>query len=170
MLSVNPRLLVIVGGTEYQGDLTGVAEDPVRLRVRAPPGLRAARLPLVPLHRGADRLRRVPARSSTRAGATARREGIAPLDLSEFGTCTNPSPREQCDPLDPAYLDFITRYLRETDMEWAYWPLNGTQSAGYGREHGAIEAYGLLNGDWSAFGNQTVLSALQSVQRPRLRP
>ena len=32
VLAANPRLLVIVGGTEYQGNLTGVAEDPVRLR------------------------------------------------------------------------------------------------------------------------------------------
>ena len=55
-------------------------------------------------------------------------------------------------------------------QEWAYWPLNGTQSAGYGREHGAVEAYGLLNGDWSAYGNRTVLAALQSVQRARLGP
>ena len=55
-------------------------------------------------------------------------------------------------------------------MEWAYWPLNGTQSAGYGREHGAVEAYGLLNGDWSGYGNRTVLGALQSVQRARLGP
>jgi hypothetical protein len=41
---------------------------------------------------------------------------------------------------------------------------------GYGREHGAIEAYGLLNEDWSAFGNTTVLGALRSVQPARGGP
>lgn len=167
VLSANPRLLVIVGGTEYQGNLTGVAAAPVRLRVRH-------RLVYAPhdyrwFHSEEE---------LTDYGAFARkldeRWGYllpdVPLYLSEFGTCTNPNEREQCDPLDPAYLQFITRYLRESDMEWAYWPLNGTQSAGYGREHGVIEAYGLLDEDWSAFGNRTVLSALQSVQRPRLGP
>ena len=34
VLAANPKLLVIVGGTEYSGNLTGVAEDPVRLKIR----------------------------------------------------------------------------------------------------------------------------------------
>jgi endoglucanase len=34
VLAVNPRLLVIVGGTEYQGNLTGVRDNPVRVDVR----------------------------------------------------------------------------------------------------------------------------------------
>src|SRR3954451_19527061 len=33
VLAADPDLLVIVGGTEYQGNLTGVADDPVRLHV-----------------------------------------------------------------------------------------------------------------------------------------
>jgi endoglucanase len=164
VLSANPRLLVIVGGTEYQGNLTGVARQPVRLRtphrvVYAPHDYRWFH-PQEELT-GYDAFR---AKLDERWGYIAR-ERIAPLYLSEFGTCTNPNPNEQCDPLDPAYLDFITRYLRETGIDWAYWPLNGTQSAGYGREHGRIETYGLLNEEWSDYGNRDVLAALQSVQR-----
>ena len=172
VLAANPNLLVIVGGTEYSGNLTGVAEDPVRLSVPqrvvyAPHDYR--------WFHSSDELADYGAfkrQLQERWGYILAKgqPNTAPLYLSEFGTCTNPSPREQCDPLDPTYMRFITRYLRETDMEWAYWPLNGTQSAGYGREHGAIEAYGLLNRDWSAYGNRTVLSALQSVQRARRGP
>jgi endoglucanase len=164
VLAADPDLLVIVGGTEYQGNLTGVAANPVRLDVPnrvvyAPHDYRWFSSAAELASYGAFR-----AKLDQRWGyiLTA---NLAPLYLSEFGTCTNPSPREQCDPLDPTYLEFITRYLRESDMDWAYWPLNGTQSAGYGREHGAIEAYGLLNDDWSAYGNRTVLAALKSVQR-----
>jgi endoglucanase len=169
VLAANPKLLVIVGGTEYSGNLTGVAEDPVRLRiphrvVYAPHDYRWFHSDDELTDYGAFE-----AKLTERWGYILdRRE--APLYLSEFGTCTNPSPREECHPLDPAYLRFITRYLRETDMEWAYWPLNGTQSAGYGREHGAVEAYGLLNADWSDYGNRTVLAALRSVQQPRRGP
>jgi endoglucanase len=164
VLAADPDLLVIVGGTEYQGNLTGVAEHPVRLGipnrvVYAPHDYRWFNSATELADYGAFR-----AKLDQRWGYILA-ENLAPLYLSEFGTCTNPSPREQCDPLDPTYLQFITRYLRESDMDWAYWPLNGTQSAGYGREHGAIEAYGLLNQAWSAYGNRTVLAALQSVQR-----
>jgi endoglucanase len=162
VLSANPDLLVIVGGTEYQGNLTGVAQAPVRLRVPhrvvyAPHDYRWFHSDAELADYGAFK-----AKLDQRWGYILR-AGIAPLYLSEFGTCTNPSPREQCDPHDPAFLQFITRYLRETDMDWAYWPLNGTQSAGYGREHGVVEAYGLLNEDWSAYSNRDVLAALQSV-------
>jgi endoglucanase len=172
VLAVNPHLLVIVGGTEYQGNLTGVADDPVRLRVPdrvvyAPHDYRWFNSDAELADYGAFQ-----SKLEQRWGYIlgAGRPYTAPLYLSEFGTCTNPSPREECHPLDPTYLRFITRLLRETDMDWAYWPLNGTQSAGYGRDHGAVEAYGLLNTDWSSYGNGTVLAALRSVQRARLGP
>jgi endoglucanase len=163
VLSVNRDLLVIVGGTEYQGNLTGVADAPVRLRVRhrvvyAPHDYR--------WFHSSDQLADYDA---FKAGLQERwgyilERNLAPLYLSEFGTCTKPP----CDPLDPTYLDFITRYLRESDMDWAYWAVNGTESAGYSRTHGASETYGLLSDDWSEFANGTgVLSALQSVQRAR---
>ena len=169
VLAANPRLLVIVGGTEYQGNLTGVAQAPVRLRVPhrvvyAPHDYRWFHSDAELADYGAFR-RKLDQRWGYLLAPGA--PNTAPLYLSEFGTCTNPSPREQCAPLDPAFLDFITRYLRRTDMDWAYWPLNGTQSDGYGREHGAIEAYGLLDGDWSDYGNRTVLAALRSVQAAR---
>jgi endoglucanase len=171
VLSVNPRLLVIVGGTEYSGNLTGVADDPVRLRVPhrvvyAPHDYRWFNSDAELADYGAFQSKLQQRWAYILSGARTYR---APLYLSEFGTCTNPSPREECHPLDPTYLRFITRFLRETDMEWAYWPLNGTQSTGYGRDHGAVEAYGLLDTDWADYGNRTVLSAVQSVQRARLR-
>jgi endoglucanase len=162
VLAANPDLLVIVGGTEYQGNLTGVATAPVRLRVPhrvvyAPHDYRWFESPAELSDYAAYK-----AKLDSRWGYILA-QGIAPLYLSEFGTCTNPSPTEQCDPLDPTYLSDVTRYLRETDMDWAYWPLNGTQSAGYGRTHGVVEAYGLLNADWSDYGNSAVLAALRSV-------
>ncbi|HEX3732862.1 MAG TPA: hypothetical protein VHU91_08085, partial [Mycobacteriales bacterium] len=64
----------------------------------------------------------------------------------------------------------LTRYLKEIDADWAYWPLNGTQSAGYGRAHGSPETYGLSDDTWHRNSNDRVLAMLMAVQRPKLGP
>jgi endoglucanase len=105
-LAANPDLLVIVGGTEYQGNLTGVAEDPVRLNVPdrvvyAPHDYRWFHSDAELADYGAFR-----SKLDQRWGyiLAESEPHTAPLDLSEFGTCTNPSPREQCHPLDSTYM------------------------------------------------------------------
>ena len=172
VLAVNPAWLVVVGGTEYQGNLTGVRAHPVILSV-------AHRL----VYAAHDyrwfssnfQLRHYPllqAKLDTRWGyvTTPGRDYTAPVYLSETGTCTNPNPTEQCSPLDPIYLADLSKYLREADLDFAYWPLNGTQGTGYNRTYGQPETYGLLAPDWSGYGNTTVLAVLQSLQHPTQGP
>ena len=77
---------------------------------------------------------------------------------------------EQCAALDPLYLQDISRYLAERDLDFAYWPFNGTQGLGYGRTYGQTETYGLMNPQWSGYGNQQVLSVIQSLQAPTQGP
>lgn len=172
VLAVDPDLLIVVGGTDYQTDLTGVRDSPIRLSV-------ANRLVYAP-----HDYRFTQDAASLTDYASFRRElderwgyileegqsRVAPLWLSETGTCTNPNATEQCNPNDAIYWSFITRYLAETDIDVAYWPFNGTQGEGYGRLYGAPETYGLLAPDWSGFGDQAVLRDVQALQQPTQGP
>lgn len=172
VLAANPRLLVIVGGTEYQGNLTGVRDKPVQLRVAdrvvyAAHDYRwfhsdAELSDYDAFARGLD----------NRWGyvVTEGQSFTAPVYVSETGTCTNPNVTEQCAANDPLYLQDISRYLGERDLDFAYWPFNGTQGTGYNRTYGAPETYGLLAPDWSGYGNQQVLSVIQSLQPARQGP
>jgi endoglucanase len=169
VLAANPRLLVVVGGTEYQGNLTGVDDAPVRLAV-------ADRVVYAAhdyrwFHSDAE-LGDYPAFASgldARWGHVATEIG-APVYVSETGTCTNPNVTEQCAALDPQYLQDISRYLGERDLDFAYWPFNGTQGTGYNRSYGLPETYGLLAPDWSGYGNQEVLSVIQALQPAQQGP
>jgi endoglucanase len=59
----------------------------------------------------------------------------------------------------------MARYAAKADLDWAWWPINGTQSAGYNRVRGAVETYGLLNPDWDGYANQELLNTLRGIQR-----
>ncbi|MEN3305436.1 MAG: endoglucanase [Micromonosporaceae bacterium] len=168
VLAANPRLLVVVGGTEYQGNLVDVAAHPVRLS--APDHVVYAAHDYRWFHSDAE----LADFDAFRAGldqrwgylVSARSTITAPVYVSEWGTCTNPNVTEQCHPLDANYLSEIARYLRRNDLDFAYWPFNGTQGTGYNRTYGAPETYGLLAPDWSGYGNREVLRIVQSLQRP----
>lgn len=172
VLKANPALLVIVGGTEYQGNLTGVDEAPVRLSV--PNRVVYAAHEYRWFHSNTE-LADYPAFA---AGLDSRwgyvlspgQSWTAPIYVSETGTCTNPNVTEQCTATDPTYLADISRYLREADIDFAYWPFNGTQGVGYNRTYGLPETYGLMAPDWSGYGNQQVLSVLKGLQQPTQGP
>jgi endoglucanase len=55
-------------------------------------------------------------------------------------------------------------FLRETDLDWCYWPLNGTQLSGHTRRFGTPEDYGWLNGSYDGPASPEMLRLLQSVQ------
>jgi endoglucanase len=172
VLSVDPNWLIVVGGTEYQGNLTGVRDAPVELSL--PHRVVYAAHDYRWFHPDAE-LQDYPAfraQIEQRWGyiATPGKPWSAPVYVSETGTCTNPNVTEQCAPLDPIYLRDISHYLRTKDLDFAYWPFNGTQGTGYNRTYGAPETYGLLAPDWSSYGNQRVLGVLQRLQQPRRGP
>ncbi len=163
VLSANPHLLVIIGGMEYQGSLEAAYEDPARLS--APHRIVYSAHDYVFFNSDEEL-----ADYSVYKAKLDRRWGkmlqSAPVYVSEFGTCTS----GECTLKDLNYLRFITRYLNETDADWAYWPLNGTQSEGYSREHGAPESYGLLDESWQRGSNDLVLALLLRIQDPEQGP
>jgi hypothetical protein len=41
------------------------------------------------------------------------------------------------------------QFLMKGDLDWAYWPINGTQSTGSGKTLGAPESYSVLDPTWT---------------------
>jgi len=66
----------------------------------------------------------------------------APMWVSEIGTSHNAQGMT-------FYWSSILRYISENDLNFAVWPIDGTQSRGEGREFGAEEIFGVLNVTWN---------------------
>lgn len=169
VLAENPNLLVIVGGISYQGDLRGAYDDPVRLSI--PDRVVYAPHDYHWFHTDSQQQNYAAFQQSLDDSwgklltPGHQRPGV-PLYLSEFGSCA----KGKCTAAELRYVPLITQYLLETDADWAYWTLNGTQSDGYGRQHGVIETFGLMDEAWQRTGSTFMLSFLGLVQRPRQGP
>lgn len=62
----------------------------------------------------------------------------------------------------------VVAYLREYDVDWAYWPLNAGDKPA---QPGAYEIYTMLKADWSSpLENDVRLEALQSIMAPSSGP
>jgi len=90
------------------------------------------------------------------------KSGLGPVWVGEFGI----NHSNTTDPWWNCFLD----YLQTNDLDWAYWPLNGTQGSGYGRTAGGEEGYGVLNPAWTAPASETHLGQLQQIQAAHLTP
>ena len=99
--------------------------------------------------------------------AFLRQESETPLWIGEFGTCQQPRCLDSSDPKQDGFWfrNFI-RFLGETDLDWCYWPLNGTQLSGHTRRFGDLEDYGVLNRAHDGPASPEMLRLLQSVQGP----
>lgn len=157
VLAVNPRLLIMVEGPDYSTNFAGFDKMPVRLKV-------ADRLVYSP-HAYApadhafsnyDDLKQV---YDGRAGFLLHAEPSVPLWVGEFGTCQT----LDCGAKSNWFRLFV-RYLKDNDLAWSYWPLNGTQSSGAGRKYDAVETFGLLSPDYSQVGAQTILRLLRTIE------
>lgn len=159
VLAANPDLLVIIGGLEYQGSLQDAYKDPAQLS--------ASNRIVYSAHdyvffNGEEELADYSVYQAKLDDRWGKMLQSAPVYVSEFGTCTS----GECTLKDLNYIRFITRYLDQTEADWAYWPVNGTQSEGYSREHGATETYGLLDESWTRGSNDLVLALLLGIQKP----
>lgn len=165
VLEANPNLLIFVEGIDYALDLTGFARLPVKLAVPDRLVYSAHDYPFS--HQGIrsydDYVRVVKSH-----WAFLRQETDAPLWIGEFGTCQEPRCLDSADPKQEGFWfqNFI-RFLRETDLDWCYWPLNGTELSGHSRKFGTPEDYGVLNPTYTGPASQQMLRLLQSVQAPR---
>jgi endoglucanase len=161
--AANPELLIIVGGIGYQTDISNFMRSPPRV---------AARDKLVYAahdyvwNRSPLELSNAPAfarRSFERFDAlrVAGQVYSAPVYISEWGSCLQTdSAGQPCSADRVAYRQAFARYAALAQIDYAYWPLNGDQMPGYKRSHGAIETYGLLRPDWSAYVSNEWVSEL----------
>jgi endoglucanase len=93
----------------------------------------------------------------------------APVWVGELGTCnTNASCIDSTDSSKAGFwFAGIRRYLAEADIDWSYWPWNGTAAnggAGSGRTVDTVETYGVLDPAWTGPSIASLLSGLQAIQ------
>lgn len=52
-------------------------------------------------------------------------------------------------------------FIRERDLDWSWWPLDGQQ--GPSRDVGAVETYGLLNTTWDGVAYPPLIDVLRTL-------
>ena len=160
VLDTNPKLLVMVEGPQYSTDLTAFATLPLVLKV-------ANRVVYSPhayafsghIFQSYDELRQA---YDGRAGFLLGAQPAIPLWVGEFGTC------QTLDCSDNSqWFRWFVQYLREKNLSWSYWPLNGTQSTGASRKYGEVETYGLLSLDYQHIGAPKIVELLRTIEKPQ---
>ncbi len=157
VLGANPNLLIMVEGPQYSTDFTAFAKLPVVLKV-------PHRLVYSPhayaspdhAFQSYEELRQA---YDQRAGYLLHAEPAVPLWVGEFGSCQ----RLDCGQ-NSRWFDWFVQYLREKDLSWSYWPLNGTQSSGEGRKYDAVEIYGLLTPDYRHIAAPKIVELLRTIE------
>jgi endoglucanase len=168
VLSVNPRLLIIVGGMNYQSNLRGVPAFPVTLSI---PHRVVYATHTYPWSHSLDQLTDDAAFAANIATrwSFVQEPGhayTAPVYVSEWGGCTQPRDDGSLCTQDRLLFPYaFIRYAASSGIDWAWWPINGTQSAGYNRIRGNVETWGLLNPQWTAYANPELMAAISGVQR-----
>ena len=161
VLAVNPNLLIFVESPDYSTDFSAFGKLPVTLNV-------ANRLVYSP-HAYAfsnsdyqfnsyDEIKQV---YDARAGYLLHAQPAVPLWVGEFGTCQT----MDCGNGGQWFTWFV-QYLRENNLSWCYWPLNGMQSSGYSRTYDTVETYGLLSPDYQHVGAPKLLELLRTIEPP----
>ncbi|KAG8060527.1 hypothetical protein GUJ93_ZPchr0002g25886 [Zizania palustris] len=163
--AANPAALVIMGGLNYDTDLSFLGARPVDVSFAAEGKL------VFELHWysfsdagawEADNANEVcgrVARDFTRRGGFLLDRGF-PLFLSEFGADLRGAARK-----DDRYFPCAASVVAELDLDWALWALQGSYALRQG-VRGMDEVYGVLDWSWSRPRNETALSRIQSLQRP----
>ncbi len=151
VLSVNPELLIFVEGISYAGDLTGVAQLPVKLNV---PNRLVYSAHDYSNYQGDQSESAIFQALDKSWGyiATPGQSYTAPIWIGEFGTChdsqtcmVNSTPGT-----GGFWFQSLRDYLDQHDFDWSYWALNGTQAKGTSRTFGYEETYGVLDPYWNA--------------------
>ena len=161
VLSANPQLLVMVESPEYSTNFAGFDTLPVRLKVKQ-------RLVYSPHAYNIDghafaNYEELKHAYDARAGFLLHMEPGVPLWVGEFGTCQH----LDCG-ANSEWFYLYLRYMKENDLAWSYWPLNGTQSTGESRRYDAVESYGLLSPDYQHLAAPKIVELLRTVEeQPR---
>ena len=156
VLAANPLLLIMVEGPEYSTNFAGFDKLPVRLNIAhrlvySPHAYNIANHPFGSY----EDLKQV---YDARAGFLLHTEPGVPLWVGEFGTCQT----LDCGSNSDWFVMYI-RYLKEHDVGWSYWALNGTQSTGATRKYDATEDYGLLSPDYQHIAAPRLVELLRTI-------
>jgi endoglucanase len=157
VLAANPLLLIMVEGPDYSTNFVGFDKLPLRFKIAdrlvySPHAYNIADHPF----RSYDDLMQL---YDARAGFLLHTEPGVPLWIGEFGTCQTLN----CGANSDWFVMFI-RYMKENDLAWSYWAINGTQSSGNGRKYDAIESYGLLSPDYQQVAAPKLVELLRTIQ------
>jgi endoglucanase len=156
VLAANPLLLIMVEGPEYSTNFLGFDKLPVHLTladrlVYSPHAYNISNHPFSSY----DELKQI---YDAHAGFLLHTEPGVPLWVGEFGTCQT----LHCGANSDWFVMFI-RYLKENDLGWSYWALNGAQSSGASRKYDSIEDYGLLSTDYQHIAAPKLVELLQTI-------
>ncbi len=157
VLSANPRLLIMVEGPEYSTNFKGFDTLPVKLSV-------AHRLVYSPHAYNIDghpfsTYEEMKQLYDARAGFLLHTEPGVPLWVGEFGTCQTLDCGANSD-----WFTMYIRYMKDNQLSWSYWPLNGTQSSGESRKYDALESYGLLSTDYQHIAAPKIVDLLRTIE------
>lgn len=159
VLDANPRLLAMVEGPEYSTDFSAFGSLPLTLkvpnRVVYSPHAYSSEAHIFTSY---EEMKQV---FDARAGFLLHHQPAVPLWVGEFGTCQS----LDCGANSQWFIWFI-RYLKEKNLSWSYWPLNGTQSSGYSRTYDSLETYGLLTPDYRHIAAPKVLELFRTISVP----
>ena len=173
ILSVNPNLLVIVEGINYASGLTGVAQSPIVLNF--PNRVVYSAHDYAWFHSGLTSYGQVQQQLNQSWGYILTESPPAPVWVGEFGTCHTGLSCFQDSAAGSQGLWFSSflQYLGQSDFDWCYWPLNGTEARGTSRTFGSEETYGVLNTSWDGpavpeepGSGVTLLGNLQTIIPP----
>jgi endoglucanase len=162
VLDVNPDLLIFVEGVSWAADLSGADTLPVVLDVPGRVVYEAHDYAWFEPHTSyeawVDEI-------TPRWGYLVTGPRPRPLWLGEFGTCyARPDCVYSDDPeAYGSWFGYLVRYIDTHEVDWAWWPVNGTQSTGAGRAFGSVEGYGVLDSTWSGPSHERLLGALRPI-------
>jgi endoglucanase len=160
VLAANPKLLIVVEGPHYSTDFSGVTVHPIKLKI-------PNRLVYSP-HFYASGQHQLKSYDEAKKADDAR---LAPLLdakspaavwIGEFGACQTLDCGYQSD-----WMRWFLQYVKENDLNWSYWSLNGTQSSGTGRKYDTLEHFGLLSVDYQSIAAPKIVEIMHTIESPR---
>ena len=169
ILAINRDLLIIVQGLNYSTDFAGVFSAPVTLSV-------ANRLVYAPhdysWYHAEDTVQELVTNLDNAWGylATPGQPYTAPVWVAEFGTCHNEARCVRNTLGQGFWFDGLKTYLLQTDFDWGYWALNGTQATAPSRTFDEEESFGVLNAAWNGTALPSLTQALQDLQPATQHP
>lgn len=102
------------------------------------------------------------------------REGIAPVYVGEFGTPNgfrsgvDIAPRrfaeDHASNNQSLWFSHLVDYMKELQVSWAYWPLNGDRPAGGAGQAAVPDWYGILRPGWSGPASASLMARLGELQ------